>query len=195
MDDGTDVTFGIRKGSELEVTPKQVWEFAETRELSVPSTLRGGVCITGDHQVDAKNDTTSSKRMAENDSPDTQDTDLSEAHNDDRTFTIELVAIGSNIGHSGDKIDTTSMKNTIDTVADVITYQVGRFTSSDNADVNALSSSLLEYVIVPDLSCLQVFDNWQLWRQSDGKNKEGVQQCWRGLRVSSWVFLWDEVSV
>ena len=46
----------------------------------------------------------------------------------------------------------TYMKNTIDTVADVITHQAIRFASSDNADVNAFSSSLFEYVIVPDLS-------------------------------------------
>ena len=37
----------------------------------------------------------------------------------------------------------TDMKNTIDTQTDVITHQVIRFASSDNADVNALSSSLL----------------------------------------------------
>ena len=36
----------------------------------------------------------------------------------------------------------TDMKNAIDTVADVVTHQVIRFVSSDNADVSALSSSL-----------------------------------------------------
>ena len=32
---------------------QQVWKFAETSELRVPNTLRGGVRITGDHHVDA----------------------------------------------------------------------------------------------------------------------------------------------
>ena len=47
------------------------------------------------------------------------------------------------IGHSGNKIEMTDMKNTIDTQNDVITHPVIRFASSDNVDVNALSSSLL----------------------------------------------------
>ena len=50
-----------------------------------------------------------------------QNTDLAEAHNDDRTSAIELMANENNIGHSGNEIEVTNMKNTTDTVADVIT--------------------------------------------------------------------------
>ena len=53
IDDGADAILWIRKDSELAFTTQQVWKFAETRELSVPNTLRGGVRITGGHQVDA----------------------------------------------------------------------------------------------------------------------------------------------
>ena len=114
-----------------------------------------------------------------------KNTDLAEAHNDDCTLTIELAAIENNIGHSSDEIDMTDMKNTIATIADVITHsatrpisighsgneiditdmkntidtqsdviahQVIRFASTENADVNVLSSSLFEYVSVPGLS-------------------------------------------
>ena len=81
-----------------------------------------------------------------------KNTDLAEDHNDDSTLTIELAAIDNSIGHSGNEIDMTDMENTIDTQADVITHQVIRFASSDNSDVNALSSSLFEYVIVPAVS-------------------------------------------
>ena len=56
------------------------------------------------------------------------------------------------IGHSGNETDMTDMKNTIDTQTDVVTHQVICFVSSDNADVNALSSSLFQYVIVPAVS-------------------------------------------
>ena len=68
---------------------------------------------------------------------------LAEVHDDDSTLTIELAAIENSIGHSGNEIDMTDMKNTIDTIADVIIHQVIRFASFDNADENALSSSLL----------------------------------------------------
>ena len=43
-----------------------------------------------------------------------------EAHNDDSALTIEFAAIEDIIGHSGNGIDMTDMKNTIDTIADVI---------------------------------------------------------------------------
>ena len=61
-------------------------------------------------------------------------------------LTIELVVIAKNTEHSSNEIDMTDMKNTIDTQTDVVTHQAIRFASSDNADVNALSSSLFEYV-------------------------------------------------
>ena len=84
-----------------------------------------------------------------------KNTDLLEAHKDDSTLTIELWEIENNIGHSGNKIDMTDKKNTIDTQTCVITHYVIRFASSDNADVHALSSSLFEYVIVPGLSLFE----------------------------------------
>ena len=81
-----------------------------------------------------------------------ENTFVAEAHNDDSTLTIELAAIENSIRHSRNEIDMTDMKNTIDVQTDVITHQVLRFASSDNADVNDLSSSLCEYVIVPAVS-------------------------------------------
>ena len=61
-------------------------------------------------------------------------------------------ALGRKLKHSGNEIDMTDTKNAIDMQTDVITHQAIRFVSSDNADVNALSSSLFEYVIVTTVS-------------------------------------------
>ena len=67
-----------------------------------------------------------------------KNTFLAEAHIDVSTLTIELAAIENSIGHSGNEIDMTHMKITIDIQTD-ITHQVIRFASADNADESALS--------------------------------------------------------
>ena len=61
-----------------------------------------------------------------------------EAHNDVSTFSIELAEIEDIIGHSGDEIDLTDMKNTIDTIVDVIMHQAVRLISIGSVDMMEL---------------------------------------------------------
>ena len=144
IDDGADVTFWIRKGSELAVTPSNFGNLPRPENSEYP--IR---CVEEYVSLETINWMRIPDRydQLEDDGGDTilpmqKSTDFAEAHNDDRTLAIELMAIENNIGHSGNEIDMTDTKNTIDTVA----------------DVNALSSSLYEYVIVPDLSLFECMD-------------------------------------
>ena len=164
-----DVTLWIRKGSELAVTPSKfgnlprpeisVYPIRCVEEYVSLETINWmRIPDRYDQLEDHIGDTTLAIHM---------NTDLAEAHNDDRTLTIELEAIENNIGHFGNEIDMTDMKNTIDTQNDVITYQVILSASSDNSDVNALSSSIFEYVIVPDLSFFECINRFNVAVSND----------------------------
>ena len=121
IDDGADVTFWIRKGSDLAVTPSKFGNLPRPENSVYP--IR---CV--EERIPERYD------QLEGDGGDTtlpihMNTDLTEEHNDDSTLAIELAAIEKNIGHSGNEIDMTDMKSTIDTIADVVNHQVIRLIS------------------------------------------------------------------
>ena len=82
---------------------------------------------------------------------------------DDSTLAIELATIENNIGHSGNEIDMSDMKNTIDTVADVITHQVTRFDSSGMR----CPPPLLNMIFVPDLYFFECRNRFNVAVSSD----------------------------